>query len=81
MCLVFFVTIHIHTCRYGFTSRVDAYVPFGYSCDGEESRLDQCLRSAAHVRHDNPDYAVAVHCGPKQTSTYTPVPGEVGVRG
>ncbi len=59
--------------RYGFSSRVNVYVVFGFDCLGFEADLNVCLEPGATCRTDSVPHAVAIRCG---EGPFVPFTGE-----
>ena len=53
-----------HTsCSYGFSPAISAYRAFGFSCNGKENTLADCVGAGAVCQIDSVDHALAVECG------------------
>ena len=49
--------------RFGFSSSVNIYQAFGYTCDGTESELAECTQRGSICAADSVEHAVAISCG------------------
>ena len=57
------VTVFFSPFSYGFSSAINSYRAFGFSCNGNENSLSNCQQTGAVCRSDDADYALAVECG------------------
>ena len=50
-------------CSFGFSTAINAYRGFSYTCDGSEAFLSNCNGTASVCVTDSVIHAVAIQCG------------------
>lgn len=50
-------------CSFGFSTAINAYRGFGYTCSGNEGFISNCTASPFTCITDDADHAIAIQCG------------------